>query len=85
MILEKPRVLKRYIAGSIALDEAYQRAKISQVEENVRQAKTLLDDVTKGEVSKLERPRFTAFKQDARKLSRAVQRIEKMIKEIDVQ
>ena len=82
VILEKPRVLRKYVSGSVALDEAYQRAKISQVEENVRQAKTLLDDVTKGEVSKLEKPRFTAFKQDARKLSRAVKRIEKMIEEI---
>ena len=33
VILKKPKVLNKYIDGTIDLDEGYQRAKISHVEE----------------------------------------------------
>lgn len=81
-ILKKPKVLDKYVNGDIGLDEGYQRARISRVEEKVRQAKHLLDDVTRREVFQLERPRFNAFKQDVRKLSRVVKRIDEIIKRI---
>ena len=81
-ILKKPKVLEKYVSGEIGLDEGYQRARISRVEEKVRQAKDLLDDVTWQEVLQLERPRFNAFKQDVRKLSRVVTRIDEIIKRI---
>ena len=79
-ILKKPKVLDKYVSGEIDLEEGYQRASISGVEEKVRQARQLLDDVTKQEVFQLERPRFNAFKQDVRKLSRVVKRIDEIIK-----
>ena len=42
VILTKPRVLNKYIDGTIDLDEGYQRAKISHVEEKIKKAQTLL-------------------------------------------
>lgn len=83
VVLKKPKVLKKYIGGEIDLDEGYQRAKISQVEERVRQAVDLLDDVEWADIRRLELTRFKAFKQDARKLSQQVKRITGMIKDID--
>lgn len=82
-VLKKPKVLDKYVKDEIGLDEAYQRARISRVEEKVRQAKDLLDDVTWTEVLSLEKPRFNAFKQDVRKLSRVVKRIDDINKRID--
>ena len=82
IILKKPRVLKKYIEGNINLDEGYQRARISGVEEKVRRAKGLLDDVTKHEVSTLEHSRFNAFKHDVRKLVQAIKRIGRMVDSI---
>ena len=82
-LLRKPKVLKRLIDGKIDLDKGYQHAKISQVEERVRQAVDLLDDVERKDIKLLETARFNAFKQDARKLSRQVMRINGIIKDID--
>ncbi len=83
VVLKKPKVLKKYIAREINLDEAYQRAKISGVEENIKQATALLDDVSKEKVSQLEQNRFGAFKQSTRKLMRMAERINNMVKDIE--
>ncbi len=82
VILKKPKVLKKYMDEKIDLDEAYQRAKVSQVEEKVRQAKDVLGDVSQQDVSRLEHGRFNAFKQDVRKLKQEVERLENMIETI---
>ena len=84
VLLSKPKVLKKYIDGEIDLDEGYQRAKISQVEDRVRKAMALLDDVEKKDISQLEQVRFRAFKQDVRKLSQRVDRINRIITGIEV-
>ena len=82
IVLKKPKVLKKYIAGEITLGQAHQRAKISSVEENVKEATALLDDISQLRVSQLEQERFNAFKQDVRKLSRETARIENMMQKI---
>ena len=82
MIPTKQKVLRKYIDNEIDLDEGYQRAKISQVEEKVKQAKILIEEVSPQEVSRLERNQLNAFKQTVKKLSREVERIEKMIGEL---
>lgn len=81
-VLNKPKVLKRYQNGKLDLDQAYQLAKISRAEEKVKQAVSLLTDVQKSEVSRLEQSAFNAFKQTVRKLVRESGRIDKMTSEI---
>ena len=78
-VLKKPKVLKRFVDAKIDLEEAYNRAKITSSEERVRKATALLSDIAKSEVKQLERNKLNAFKQTVRKLSREVERIEKMI------
>ena len=79
VILRKPKVLKKYIDGKIDLDGGFRSAKINQVEERVKQSKTLLDDISPQEVSQLERNELNALKEAVRKLSREVERIKGMI------
>ncbi len=79
VILKKPKVLKKFSDGKIELDEGFQLAKISKVEENVRQAWVLLDDVSRKEVSQLDQSNFNAFRQAVRRLSQQMRRINKMI------
>ena len=81
-ILKKPKVLKKYMAGQIDLDSGYLLAKISDVEEKVKRANILIEEVSHQEVSRLERNQLNAFKQTVKKLSREVGRIEKMIGEL---
>ena len=82
VVLKKPKVLKKYVARDIDLDQAYQRAKISRVEENIKQATELLKDVSKDEVSGLEKNAFNAFNQATRKLSLEAKRIVDMTQKI---
>ncbi len=79
VVLGKPKVLKKYLDGAIDLDQGYQSAKISQVEERVKQAKNLLDEVLKSDVDHLEQGEFNAFKHAVRKLSKEVDRIKKIV------
>ena len=80
-VIQKPKVLKALVAGSIDLDEAHERARISRVEETVRKARGLLEDVSRRHVRELDKPRYNAFKQDVRRLTKEVERISKMVEE----
>ena len=80
VILEKNKVRKDWLKGGTDLDTAYQRAKISRVEDTVRRAKELLSDISDIEVERLEPQRLNAFRMDVRKLAREVERVKKMVK-----
>ena len=80
-IIEKPKVLKAFAKGDADLHEAYERARISRIEETIRKATGLLEDVGLAHVKGLEKPRYNAFKQDLRKLTTTVKRINKMVEE----
>lgn len=79
VILRKPKVLKKFSNGQLELDEGFQLAKISKVEEKVKQAGVLLDDVSRTEVSQLDQSNFNAFKLAVRRLSQQMKRIDNMI------
>ncbi len=75
VVLKKPKVLKKYQDGKLDLDEAYQFASISHVEDKLKRAMALLMEVDKTDILALESDRLNAFKQVSRKLSRETKRI----------
>ena len=79
VILEKPKVLKKYMKGQVNLDEGFQLARISNVEGKIKQARDFLADVSRREVEPLAQNEFSAFKQAFRKLTQEVKRITGMI------
>lgn len=83
VVLNKKKVLKQYVKGEISLEDAYQRAKISQEKEKVLQASKLLDDVSSPEVLNLGKNDFNAFKQAVRQLKRKVDRITKIVEKAE--
>ena len=80
-IIKKPKVLKKFIEESVTLDNAYHRAKISSVQEKIREARAILEGIEKKNINGLERNDFNAFKQDVNKLERTIKRIVKMTEE----
>ena len=80
VILEKSKVRKDWLTKGTDLDTAYQRAKISRVEDTVRRAKELLSDISDSEVNRLEPQRLNAFRMDVRRLAQEVERVKKMVK-----
>ena len=82
VVLKKPKVLKRFISDDVDLIEAHQRANISKIEVNLRDATNRISGIEKIDVKKLERNRFNAFCQDVKKLSREVTRITSICNQI---
>lgn len=80
-VLKKPKILSKLVKGKLDLDDAYQNAKISKIEENIKKAKDLVEDVSQEEVDRLERSGFRALRGHVRKLSQQVKRISKVIEE----
>ena len=81
-ILKKPKVLKKYIDGQIDMDEAYQTARVSNVEEKVKRADEHLKDIDRRDIQQLEPKNLNALKLAVKRLSRAVERIENMCKQL---
>ncbi len=79
VVLNKPKLLKKYNEGKLDLDQAYQFAKISHVEDKVKQATALLKDISKSDISQLEQSDFNAFKHATNKCSREAVRIKNII------
>lgn len=78
IVLKKPKVLKKFKDGEISLEEAYQRARISDLEDKVKRSKGLLEDISISEVKQLEQGSFKAFQYAVGKLLKEVERIKKM-------
>lgn len=82
-VMGKEKWLKKYISGDLDLDEAYQRARPSDVERRVKQAKDLLEEISLDELIALENNEFNKFKIPFRKLLNRVGDLERMIKKIE--
>ena len=83
VVANKPKVLKRFVAGKVQLDEAYRLATVSQVEGRLKQACDILDDVAGRDILDLDGARFNAVRQAFRKLSKHVDRIANMVKQAE--
>ena len=79
VFLDKKKILRKYIDGEITLDEAYQRAKTSNLEDKVKRATAYLGDISATEVKQLEQGSLNSFKYAVRKLGKAFDRIKKII------
>lgn len=83
-IIAKPRILKKYEKGDISLEDAYDRAKISHVEQQIKKIRERLDDIQGDDIKRLERSELRAVEQTVRQIRQHVRRISGMIeKELD--
>ena len=78
-IIRKPKVLRRYMAGEIELGEAWQRAKVSHAEERIKDARSLLEGISRMDIDTLDRNALNSLKQSVKKLARALDRVRDMV------
>ena len=78
-IIKKPRILNRYVNGDVEFDEAWDRAKVSPAEDRVKRALSLLEEISKTDVSGLRQNSLNSLAQAVKKLDRVVGRIRGMI------
>ena len=75
VIIQKPKVLKKYIEGKLDLGTAYQSAEISNAQQKVRKATAILDGIERKDITSLSGNDLNALDQDLRKLVRTTDRI----------
>lgn len=78
-IIKKPKVLARYVNGDIEFEEAWERARVSPVEERVRRALSLIEEISAADVDGLTQNRLNSLTQKVKKLDREIGRIRRMI------
>ena len=83
VVVQKPKVLRQFVAKKVDLDEGYRLAKVSEVEEKLKHACALLDGVSGRDIVELEVGRFNAVRQASRKLSKQAERIANMVKQVE--
>ena len=80
VIIAKPRMLKKYEEGNISFEEAYERAKISNIQQRFKKIREHLDDIQGDDIQRLERSELRAVEQTVRQIRQHVKRISGMIK-----
>lgn len=79
VIISKRRILKKFQEGAISLEDAWDRAKISNVQQNLKKIRERLDDIKQGDITRLDRSELNAIKQTVRQVERHVKRIAGMV------
>lgn len=78
-IIAKERILRKYEKGDVSLDDAFDRAKISDVEHRLKKIRDGLDDVECDDFKSLERNQVKAVQQVVRKIRQNLKRVSGMV------
>lgn len=78
-IINKPKILRKYEKGDIPLEDAYDRAKISGVEQRLKKIRERLDDIEQDDIKSLNRSELKAIEQVVKKISQGLKRVSNMV------
>ena len=81
-LIEKPRVAKKFIDGTLTLEDAWERARKTGVEVSIRRAFNALKNIERTAITDLDRGRAGAFAQMVRKAAREIERIRKIVESV---
>lgn len=84
-IMKKPGIQRKFIAGKLTLDEAFDLSKGAPVEDRMRRAVYTLSRIEKSEIASLDRGRVGAFQQQVRRAQKAVDRLRRIVEAIQTQ
>jgi len=73
-VIAKPRILRKYEKGDIALEDAYDRAKISNVEHRLKKIRDGLDDIERDDFAPLEHHEIKSAQQVIRQIRQRLKR-----------
>ena len=79
VIIDKPRILKKYEKGEVTLYDAFERAKISGAEQQLKKVRDGLDDIRLEDIEPLERDALGAVQQLVRQINRHIKRVSGMV------
>ena len=79
-VIAKPKILRNFEQGNVSLEEAYDRAKISDAEQRLKRIRDSLDDIELHDLQPLEHNQIKAVEQVVRQIRKHVKRVENMVK-----
>lgn len=81
-VLEKPKVLNKFMANKETLEDAYMKAKVSNALKDVRNAHEYLKRIDRKALANLEQSGLGAVAQEVRRCKKEVNRLEKAIESV---
>lgn len=79
VVINKPKILRKFEKESIPLDEAFDRAKISNIEHRLKKIREGLNDIERPDINNLEYNELKAVQQIVRKIRHDLKRVSDMI------
>ena len=79
IVINKPKILRKFEKGDISLDEAFDRAKISDIEQRLKKVRGGLNDIERTDINVLEHNELKAVQQVVRQIRRDLRRVSDMI------
>ena len=78
-ILRKPQVLRKFERGDIALEDAYERARVSGTQQRLRKVRDELDLIEKNDIARLGPDELKASQQAVKLIGRILKRVSAMV------
>ena len=78
-VIAKPKILRKFEKGDVTLDDAFDRAKISGIEQRLKKIRDGLDDIEKNDINSLERNELNAVQQVVKHIRQRLNRVSRMI------
>ena len=78
-IIDKPKILRKYVEGDLSLEDAYESARVSGVEQRLRRVRDGLDDIEINDIKPLERGEVKAIEQVVRQIGQRLKRVSKIV------
>ena len=78
-VIAKPKILRKFEKGDVTLDDAFDRAKISGIEQRLKKIRDGLDDIEKSDINGLERNDLNTLQQVVKHIRQRLNRVSGMI------
>lgn len=78
-VLAKPKILKKFESGDVTLEDAYDRAKISGAQRQLKKTRESLDDIELNDVKALEQHELKAVRQVIKRIGKSLKRVSDMV------
>ena len=79
VIIDKPRILRKFEQRKLAMEEAYDRAKVSGLQKKLKRIRGRLDDIELADVTGLERNELKSAEQTIRHIRQRFNRVSDMV------
>ena len=79
VVIDKPKILRKYVRNAVKLEDAYDLAKVSDAQQRLRKIRENLDEIERNDVARLEHGEIKALQQIVRQIGQRLKRVSDMV------